>query len=44
MRDIESLMKLLNPYPFKFTEMYEVSPLVGRANIDVEELINAIKS
>jgi len=42
-RDTESLMKLLNPYPSNFTEMYEVSPRVGRANIDVKELIQPVK-
>jgi len=42
LRDTENLMKLLNPYPSKSTEMYEVSPLVGRANIDVEELIHPL--
>lgn len=39
LRDAENLMKLLNPYPSKLTEMYEVSPVVGRANIDTAELI-----
>ncbi|MCJ7459870.1 MAG: SOS response-associated peptidase [candidate division Zixibacteria bacterium] len=43
LRDTESLMKQLNPYPSNFTEMYEVSPAVGRANIDVEELTQPIR-
>jgi len=38
-RDTDSLLKLLNPYPSKFTEMYEVSPMVGRPNSDVEDII-----
>jgi putative SOS response-associated peptidase YedK len=43
LKDTEGLMGLLDPYPSKFTEMYEVSTLVGRANIDVENLIEQIK-
>jgi len=39
LKDTESIMRLLNPYPSDLTEMYGVSPLVGRANIDVKELI-----
>jgi hypothetical protein len=36
-------MRILDPYPSKFAEMYEVSTLAGRANIDVEELIHPLK-
>lgn len=43
LKDTESLMRLLNPYPSIFTEMYEVSSAVGRANIDVEKLIEPLK-
>jgi len=42
-RDTENLMSLLDPYPSRFTEMYEVSSVVGRANIDGEELIKPDK-
>ena len=43
LKDTESLMRLLNPYPSDLTEMYGVSPLVGRVNIDTEELIKPDK-
>jgi putative SOS response-associated peptidase YedK len=43
LKDTEGLMRLLDPCPSKFTEMYEVSSLVGRANTDGEELIQPIK-
>lgn len=41
--DLKSLMSALEPYPSDLMEMYEVSPLVGRANIDEEGLIQLIK-
>jgi putative SOS response-associated peptidase YedK len=37
--DLESLRRLLQPYPSDLTEMYQVSPQVGRANVDEKELI-----
>ena len=43
LKDLETVMKLLNPLPSDQTEMYEVSPLVGRPNIDNEDLIKPIK-
>jgi putative SOS response-associated peptidase YedK len=33
---------LLQPYPSDLMEMYEVSPLVGRANVDEKELIRPV--
>ena len=42
-RDLKTLMRLLEPYPSDSMEMYEVSPLVGRANVDVEMLIQPVK-
>ena len=42
LRDTDSLYRLLNPYPANLMEMYEVSSLVGRANIDVEEFMKHI--
>jgi len=39
---LESLMKALTPYPAGLMEMYEVSPLVGNPNNDVEECIQQI--
>jgi putative SOS response-associated peptidase YedK len=41
-KDPGTLIRLLAPYPADMTEMYEVSPVVGKANIDVENLINPI--
>jgi putative SOS response-associated peptidase YedK len=43
LKDVKTIEKLLQPYPSNLMEMYEVSPLVGRANIDVESLIQPIK-
>jgi putative SOS response-associated peptidase YedK len=42
-KDSANLIKLLDPYPADSTEMYEVSPVVGKANIDTEDLIKPIK-
>jgi putative SOS response-associated peptidase YedK len=42
-KDSANLLKLLDPYPADSTEMYEVSPVVGKANIDTEELIKPIR-
>jgi len=41
--DLDSLMKALTPYPAELMEVYEVSPLVGNPNNDVEECIKPIK-
>jgi putative SOS response-associated peptidase YedK len=41
--DPKTLLKLLDPYPADRIEMYEVSPIVGKANIDMEELIKPIR-
>jgi putative SOS response-associated peptidase YedK len=38
-KDLKNIMPLLEPVPAKFTEMYEVSAKVGRADNDLEELI-----
>ena len=43
LRDPATIIKLLEPYPSDLTEMYEVSPIVGKANIDVEDLIKPIR-
>lgn len=43
LKDVDTIEKLLRPYPFNIMEMYEVSPLVGSANIDVESLVESIK-
>jgi len=42
-RDSKTLMTLLEPCPADLMEMYEVSPLVGRANIDVADLIQPVR-
>ena len=42
LKDVEAIEKLLRPYPSNLMEMYEVSPLVGRANIDEKSLIQPI--
>jgi putative SOS response-associated peptidase YedK len=42
LKDLKMLMKILTPYPAKYTEMYEVSSIVGRANIDKDELIQPV--
>jgi putative SOS response-associated peptidase YedK len=42
-KDTKILNELLEPYPSDLTEMYEVSPVVGRANIDVESLIQPVR-
>jgi putative SOS response-associated peptidase YedK len=42
-KDSANLLKLLDPYPADSTEMYEVSPVVGKAIIDTEDLIKPIK-
>jgi len=42
-RDSKTLMTLLEPHPADLMEMYEVSPLVGRANIDVADLIQPVR-
>ncbi len=42
LKDVETIEKLLRPYPSNLMEMYEVSPLVGRANIDEKSLIQPI--
>lgn len=41
-KDVRAIEKLLQPIPSNLVEMYEVSPLVGRANIDMESLIQPI--
>ena len=42
LNDVKAIEKLLRPYPSDSMEMYEVSPLVGRTNIDMESLIRPI--
>jgi putative SOS response-associated peptidase YedK len=42
-KDPRTLNELLEPYPSDLTEMYEVSPLVGKASIDVESLIKPVR-
>jgi putative SOS response-associated peptidase YedK len=42
-RDLKTLMGLLKPHPSDLMEMYEVSPIVGRANIDMAELIQPVR-
>ena len=41
--DLKTLRSALKPYPSDLMEMYEVSPLVGRANLDVESFIQPIR-
>jgi putative SOS response-associated peptidase YedK len=40
--NLESLHGLLQPYPSDLMEMYEVSPLVGKASVDQKELIRPV--
>lgn len=42
-KDSATLLKLLDPYAADLTEMYEVAPIVGKANIDFEDLIKPIR-
>lgn len=42
-RDSGTLIKLLESYPADLTEMYEVAPIVGKANIDFEDFIKPIR-
>ena len=43
LHDLNTLMKVLIPYPADLTEMYEVSSLVGNPSVDIENCIQPVK-
>ena len=43
LHDLNTLMKVLTPYPADLTEMYEVSSLVGNPGVDIENCIQPVK-
>jgi putative SOS response-associated peptidase YedK len=42
-KDLQTLMQLLTPYPSDLVEMYQVSPVVGNPKNDLEECIQPVK-